>query len=189
MAARMDGENYGELVTFSFPRGTSIDGPENISARINQDDAIAEQFTLWDRAGSRVVHGNILVIPMGETLIYVQPIYLRAEDEARALPELRKVIVVVGNRIGFENTFEDSLEAVMRGEAPVAEDEEPSAPSDETPEPAPDLTGDVAELLSEAVDHFQRAEDALQDGDLATYQRENEAGRRAVEQAQQQSGD
>ncbi|MEX0874226.1 MAG: UPF0182 family protein [Actinomycetota bacterium] len=191
VAARMDGDHYGELVAFSFPRGTSIEGPENISARINQNDEIAEQFTLWDRAGSTVVHGNMLVIPMGQTLIYVQPIYLRAEEEARSLPELRKVIVVVGNRIGFENTFRDSLDAVMRGVGPTAEEEdvEPPATEPEEEAPAPELSGDVAELLGQAVDHFERADAALREGDLATYQRENEAGRQAVEQAQEQSGD
>lgn len=184
VAARMDGDNYGEMVALTFPRGVSIDSPQNISARINQTDEIAEQFTLWDRAGSRVDHGPIFVIPIESSLVYVQPIYLRAEDVERALPELRRVIVVAGDRIGFEATLEESLRAALEGrELTIEEDGE--APPDEEPA-GPE--GDLAELLQQAVDHFRRAEEALREGDLARYERENEAGRRAVEEAQQQAG-
>jgi hypothetical protein len=181
IAARMDGERYGEMVELSFPRGVSIDSPQNISAKINQNDKISQQFTLWEGAGSRVIHGPIYVIPIERTLVYVQPIYLRAEDEERALPELRRVIVVIGNKIGFEPTLEGALSAALSGKALTIEEQEaagrPEAPS-----------GNVAELLQQAVEHFRRADEALRNGDLATYQRENEAGRKAVEEAQQQSG-
>jgi hypothetical protein len=182
LAARMDGEHYGELVSFTFPRGKTTDGPENIAARIEQNSEISNQFTLWQGAGSNVRRGNLLVIPIGEALMYVQPIYLEAADASRALPELRRVIVVVGDRIGFEPTFQESLDAVLKGQGPTTdgEGEEPREPDAETPAP----TGDVGELLGQAVDHFERADEALRDGDLATYQRENEAGRRAVEEAQ-----
>src|SRR5439155_12434363 len=90
LAARMDPGHYGEMIAFSFPRGATIEGPENISARINQDSKISQQFTLWNTAGSKVVHGNILVIPIGRSLVFVQPIYLGAEESAHALPELQK---------------------------------------------------------------------------------------------------
>ncbi len=190
VAARMDPGHYGELVEFSFPRGETPEGPENVAARIEQNDVISRQFTLWEGAGSNVVRGNLLVIPIGDSLIYVQPIYLRAAEESRALPELQRVIVVAGTRIGFERTFQESLDSVMRGRAPVVEDEEapeePPAEEEEEEPAAPE--GDVNELLEQAVRHFERAEDALRDGDLATYQRENEAGRRAVEEAQERGG-
>lgn len=182
IAARMDGEHYGEMVGLSFPRGVTIDSPQNVSAKINQTDEISEQFTLWDRAGSTVDHGPIFVIPIERTLVYVQPIYLRSEDAERALPELRRVIVVIGDKIGFEPTLEASLRAALSGKALTVDEQEEGAPA----APA-EPTGNVAELLQQAVDHFQRADAALRDGDLATYQRENEAGRRAVEEAQQQS--
>lgn len=191
MAARMDPGRYGELVGFSFPRGVSIEGPENISARINQNDAISRQKTLWQGAGSRVVEGSMFVLPIGNSLIYVQPWYLEAEQAARALPELRRVIVVIGDQIGFERTFEESLEAAMRGRGPTVEVDgvlEPGA--EERPEatPAPAPSGDVSELLAQAAQHFSNAEAALRRGDLATYQRENEAARRAVEEARRGSG-
>jgi hypothetical protein len=180
VAARMDGEHYGEIVELSFPRGVTIDSPQNVSARINQTDRISTQFTLWDRAGSTVVHGPIFVIPIERSLVYVQPIYLRAEDVERSLPELRRVIVVIGDKIGFEPTLEQALQAALSGKAPTVEEGRPTAPT--TP------SGDVADLLRQAIDHFRRADEALRGGDLATYQRENEAGRRAVEQAQSRSG-
>jgi uncharacterized protein len=181
LAARMDPGKYGEMIAFSFPRGATIEGPENISARINQDSKISQQFTLWNTAGSKVQHGNILVIPIGETLVFAQPIYLGAEESARALPELQRVIAVVGNRIGFEPTFQESLAAVMKGQAPTVE--QPGTPS----RPSQPSSTDVNALLNEAVQHFDAANEALRNGDLATYQRENEAGRKAVEQAQQSS--
>jgi uncharacterized protein len=191
MAARMDPPNYGEVIAFSFPRGRTIEGPENIAARIEQNEFISRQFTLWEGAGSNVVRGNMLVIPIGESLIYVQPIYLEAAEGARALPELRRVIVSVGDRIAFEGSFEASLNALMEGRGIEVDDAlEDLDPVDEVvePTPPPALDGDVAALLSQAIEHFQRADAAMRQGDLATYQQENEAGRRAVEQANQQAG-
>jgi hypothetical protein len=181
IAARMDGKHYGELVELSFPRGVSIDSPQNVSAKINQNDKIAQQFTLWDRAGSRVTHGPIFVIPIERTLVYVQPIYLRAEEETRALPELRRVIAVVGDKIGFEPTLEASLAAALSGKGVTVEEQEAGRRAEEP-------TGSVSELLQQAINHFRRADEALRNGDLATYQRENESGQRAVEEAQQRSG-
>jgi uncharacterized protein len=187
MAARMDGDSYGELHSFSFPRGITIPGPENVYARIEQNSTISNQFTLWEGAGSTVRRGNLLVVPIGESLMYVEPVYLEAAESSRALPELRRVIVVVGNRIGFEETFQASLDAVLKGQGPSLEGSggRPSQP-DETPTEEP--TGSQKELIQEALDHFERADNALRDGDLATYQREVQAGRRAVEEAQNAEG-
>jgi hypothetical protein len=184
MAARMDGDNYGELRSFAFPRGETIPGPENVFAEIESDPTISNQFTLWEGAGSTVTRGNLLVIPIGESLMYVEPIYLEAARSESALPALRRVVVVVGERIGFEQTFQQSLDAVLKGQGPELEEGGERPPTAETPtEEQP--TGSQEELLREALDHFERADEALRDGDLATYQREVQAGRRAVEQAQQ----
>jgi uncharacterized protein len=184
LAARMDPGHYGEVVEYSFPREETIPGPENIAARIEQNGVISNQFTLWEGAGSTIARGNLLVIPIAQSLMYVQPIYLQASEAGRALPELRRVIVVIGDRIGFEPTFQEALDAVLKGTGPALETggaNRPSEPEDgETDVP----TGDVKELLRQAVDHFRKADAALKQGDLATYQRENDAGRRAVEQAQ-----
>jgi hypothetical protein len=179
VAARMDPGHYGELIALSFPRERGIDSPENVERIINQRDEISEQFTLWDRAGSRVGHGPIFVIPIEKSLMYVQPIYLTSESSDDALPELRKVIVFLGeNQIGFESTLEASLEAALEGRIPEPDGEEP-APSPREPADG----SSVADLLDEAAEHFENAQQALREGDLATYQRENEAAARLVERA------
>lgn len=184
LAARMDPGHYGEVVEFSFPRDETIPGPENISARIEQNGVISNQFTLWEGAGSTIARGNLLVIPIARSLMYVQPIYLQASEAARALPELRRVIVVIGDRIGFEPTFQQALDAVIKGTGPALESGGSRPPADAPEEEEVTPTGDVQDLLRQAVEHFEKADAALRDGDLATYQRENNAGRRAVEQAQ-----
>lgn len=185
VAARMDPGHYGELVAFSFPRDRTISGPENVSARIEQNGTISNQFTLWEGAGSTVARGNLLVIPIARSLMYVQPIYLQASESARALPELRRVIVVVGDRIGFEPTFQAALDSVLKGRGPTLES---GAVPRGTTEPTAPTGGSVQDLLKQAVDHFRRADAALRNGDLATYQREEEAGRAAVEEAQRSGG-
>jgi uncharacterized membrane protein (UPF0182 family) len=180
VAARMDPGHYGELVALNFPRTQAgLDSPQNVHRRINQNEEISRQFTLWDGAGSNVGRGPISVIPIEKTLMYVQPIYLTSEGVDDALPELRRVIVVLGDQIGFESTLQASLQAAIEGKGPSAE---PS--SGEAPEPTePSETGSVSELLDRAAERFAAAEEALRDGDLAAYQRENEAGARLVEQA------
>jgi hypothetical protein len=178
VAARSDGEHYGQLVGFSFPRGKAVEGPENIHARIEQDPIISQQFTVWDRSGSSVLRGNLLVMPIATSLIYVQPIYLKSEKSA--IPELVRVIVVYGNKIGFEATLETALSKALAGAPPSAPTAAPSRPSEAAPS---------GSLLDQALDHFRKADEALRAGDLAAYQRENQAGRAAVEQYQrEQSG-
>jgi uncharacterized protein len=114
--------------------------------------------------------------------MFVEPIYLEAARSGSALPELRRVVVVIGDNIGFEPTFQEALEAALKGQGPTIErdGEQPSRPEVPSEEP----TGTQQELIEEALDHFERADAALRDGDLATYQREVQAGRRAVEEAQ-----
>jgi uncharacterized membrane protein (UPF0182 family) len=181
LAARMDPGHYGQMVAFSFPRGAQIEGPENIFARINQNDKISAQFTLWNQAGSTVEKGNIYVLPIGQTLLYVEPIYLAAEQESQTLPELRRVITVVGNgSIGFEPTFNASLADVVNGQLPQTT-APPAAPS----QPATTTPSNVATLLTQAEQHFNNADAALRNGDLATYQKEEQAGRADVQQAAQ----
>lgn len=190
MAARMpDKSNPGELHVFSFPRDKTIQGPENVWARIEQNGTISNQFTLWEGAGSTVRRGNLLVVPIGDSLMYVEPVYLEAAEAARALPELRRVVVVIGDEIGFEPTFQEALEAALEGRGPSLEGRDrPAARPAQEEEPEDTPTGSVAELLGQAVDHFENADEALRDGDLATYQREMDAGRRAVEEARDAEG-
>src|SRR6185369_13183841 len=111
MVARMDGENYGKLSVYRFPRQSLVYGPRQIANRINQDTDISRQLTLWDQRGSQVIRGELLVIPIEESLIYVQPIYLRAEGGN--IPELKRVVVAHENRVVMGETLEEGLNALF----------------------------------------------------------------------------
>jgi uncharacterized membrane protein (UPF0182 family) len=112
LAARSDGENYGKLLLYTFPKQRLIYGPEQIEARINQDPVISQQITLWNRQGSQVIQGNLLIIPIEHSLLYVEPLYLEAAQNS--LPTLVRVIVAYENRIVMAQTLEQSLQAIFQ---------------------------------------------------------------------------
>ncbi len=111
LAARSDAPHYGQLVLLRFPTQTPILGPEQIQALINQNPQISQQFGLWDRAGSEVIQGNLLVVPVGQALLYVEPVYLKARQGG--LPTLTRVVVSDGTRIAMEATLERGIEALL----------------------------------------------------------------------------
>jgi len=115
LAARSDGENYGKLLLYTFPKERLIYGPEQIEARINQDPVISQQISLWNRQGSRAVQGNLLIVPIEQSLLYVEPLYLEAAQNS--LPTLVRVIVVYENRIVMSPTLEEALQAIFRPQA------------------------------------------------------------------------
>ncbi|HEY9623646.1 MAG TPA: UPF0182 family protein [Crinalium sp.] len=112
LAARSDGENYGKLLLYTFPKERLVYGPEQIEARINQDPVISQQISLWNRQGSRAIQGNLLVIPIEQSLLYVEPLYLEAAQNS--LPTLVRVIVAYENRIVMAPTLEESLQAIFQ---------------------------------------------------------------------------
>jgi uncharacterized membrane protein (UPF0182 family) len=121
LAARSDGDEYGKLLLYQFPKQELTYGPEQIEALINQDPVISQQISLWNRQGSRAIQGNLLVIPLERclttnrctsTLLYVEPLYLEAEQNS--LPTLVRVIVVYGNRIVMAQTLEQALQAIFQ---------------------------------------------------------------------------
>ena len=111
LAARSDGENYGELVLLRFPSNTSILGPEQIQALINQDPSISQQFSLWDRAGSQVIQGNLMVLPLGKSLLYVEPVYLKASK--CGVPTLARIVVSDGKIIVMGETLSEAINKLM----------------------------------------------------------------------------
>jgi uncharacterized membrane protein (UPF0182 family) len=113
MVARSDGDLLGQLVVYAFPKQRLIYGPKQMSGRINQDPVVSQQITLWDRAGSNVIRGTLLVIPIEQSLIYIQPLYLRSEDGR--IPELKRVIVGHGNDIAMGVDLEDALDRIFAG--------------------------------------------------------------------------
>ena len=164
LAARCDGENYGKLLAYRFPKEEWVDGPSQIENRIGQDTVITEQLALWGRGGSRVIRGNLLLIPLGESILYVEPVFLQAEGGG--LPELKRVIVVAGEQIAMEPTLKESLAAIFGAEAPLTEPVvEPPPP----PEPEEPLAAEIADLIEEAQLHYNQAQQYLQAGDWAGY--------------------
>ena len=115
MVAQSDGENYGHLIVYTFPKQKLIYGPNQIVARINQDAEVSRQISLWDQRGSKVIQGTMLVIPIEESLIYVRPLYLRAD--AGKIPELKRVIVGYEDTIAMERTLEEALAKIFGEDA------------------------------------------------------------------------
>jgi len=116
MVGRSDGDNYGKLVVYRFPKQKLVYGPRQIVARINQDAEISRQISLWDQRGSQVIQGNLLVIPIEEALIYVRPLYIRSESGK--IPELKRVVVAYENQIAMEETLEASIAKIFGGAMP-----------------------------------------------------------------------
>jgi uncharacterized membrane protein (UPF0182 family) len=168
MAARNDGEHYGELVTIKFPKDRLVYGPQQVEARIDQDPTISAQLTLWGQRGSQVIRGNLLAIPVARSMLYVEPLYLQAEQSR--LPELKRVIVVTGNRIAMEPTLEAALASLYGTQ--VATGPGPQPPAGGAPSSAP---SQIADLARAAQQHYQKAQEALRRGDWAGYGEELKA--------------
>ena len=173
MVARSDGDQYGKILVFQFPKQKVVFGPSQIVARVNQDPDISPQLTLWDQQGSEVIQGTLLVIPIEEALLYIRPLYLRASGGR--IPELKQVIVAYQNEIAMEETLDGALSRLFGSGV--------GAPPSRTPPlgtliadagVAPPTPGALAEpsgdgLVSQAGDHYRRALRAQRDGDWAQY--------------------
>ncbi|MFC1979906.1 UPF0182 family protein, partial [Chloroflexota bacterium] len=175
LAARSDEENYGKLLAYLFPKERTVYGPSQIENRIGQDTVITEQLALWGRGGSRVIRGNLLLIPLGKSVLFVEPVFLEAETGG--LPELKRVIVVAGDKIAMEPTLEESLMAIFGTEAPppALPPEPPVVKPPAPPAPEEPVVADIASLIEEAQLHYDRAQQYLQEGDWAGYGSELEA--------------
>jgi uncharacterized membrane protein (UPF0182 family) len=163
MVARNDGEHYGRLVLYRFPKQSLVYGPAQIVNRINQDTDISRQISLWDQHGSEVILGNLLVIPIEESLIYVQPIYLRAEGGT--IPELKRVVVAHENRVAMGETLEEGLNLLFG--AGTATRQTVAAAQSADVASSPD-----AGLIAQAQQHYDRAIAAQRSGDWSAYGRE-----------------
>jgi uncharacterized membrane protein (UPF0182 family) len=193
MVARSDGEHYGRLLVFQFPKQKIVYGPRQIVARINQDQVISPQITLWSQQGSEVLQGTLLVIPIGESLLYVRPLYLRSPQGQ--IPELKRVIVAHQNRIVMAETLtlalaqifgrsvtgalapdrlaSDATSVVRTTDGPELEDLSSAGPQHEA----------VRSAAAEALEHLRAADAALRAGNLARYQREVELAEAALARA------
>lgn len=172
MAARSDGENYGKLLLYEFPKQELIYGPFQIEARIDQNPEISQQLTLWSQEGSRVIRGDLLVIPINGSLLYVEPVYLRAEQGE--LPELKRVIVAYEKEVVMRPTLEQSLNAILGKEGVSSQVSQPSTP----------IEAD-SELIQRAASIFQRSESARRQGNWAEYGRYQQQLKEIFQQLEQ----
>ncbi len=159
LMARNDGEAYGELVLFQLPKGEAVDGPLQIEAKITQDGTISKDFSLWESSGLSYTRGNMFVIPVEESLIYVEPVYLEAANSS--IPEVRRVIVVYDDKIAYEETLDEAL-ASLFGEGGQA-----TTPSETTS--SEDEGNTTEELIALISDAFEAAQTAAGTGDWDAY--------------------
>jgi uncharacterized protein len=180
MVARCDPENYGQMVVYRIPKQKQIFGPKQIIGRINQDAEISGQLTLWGQRGSKAVFGTMLVIPIKESLLYVQPLYLQAETGK--IPELKRVIVAYGDdRIAMGETLEQSLNKLF-GKADVSTQPPPETQAS-AGQPAPAAPpSPTSALAAQALQQFDRAEQALREGNFAKYGEELKRLRATLEE-------
>lgn len=157
MAARSNGKDYGKLLLYEFPKKMLVYGPRQIEARIDQNPEISQQFTLWSQAGSKVIRGNLLVIPIDQSLLYVEPIYLRAEQGE--LPELQRVIVAYNQNVAMENSLEQSLNAIFGDDRASQQGASTQA------------TDTVSVLTQSALQAYRNSQEALRRGNWAEYGR------------------
>lgn len=184
MAARADGENYGRLLIYRFPKQKLVYGPRQVTLRIKQDTEISRQLSLWNRSGLTATPGTLQVIPINESLVYVQPLFLKAEGGK--IPELKRVVVVAENRIAMEETLELSLERVFGGEPPKTKQSEQPETLAGSPPPSTPPPPNIKAAASEAKQIYDRAVQAQRDGDWARYGEEIKRLGAALEQMSKQ---
>lgn len=164
LAARMDVEHYGETIAYKFPKRKLVYGPAQVESRIAQDANISRELTLWGQQGSEIIRGNLLVVPVEGSLIYVEPLYL-ISDNQRSLPEIKRIIVVYGDRIVMEETLEEALAKVFN----VAIQPKPKPEGPEVPGEVPGEAATVEQLIGRAGEAYNRAQDAIAKGDWTAY--------------------
>ncbi len=168
MAARCDEPDYGKVLVFAFPKQKLVYGPQQIESRINQSPTISQQLTLWDQRGSNVIRGTLLVIPILNSVLYVQPLYLAA-TAGGGLPQLTRVIVAYSDHVVMEPSLEAALNVIFGGGAASATPQpSPGAAAPPAVEAAPS-GADVQALIREANQHYERAQQLLRQGDFAGY--------------------
>jgi uncharacterized membrane protein (UPF0182 family) len=196
VAARNDGAARGTVQVYQLPADTSIFGPAQIEARIDQTPEIASQITLWDQAGSSVIRGNLIVVPVGGSFVYLSPIYLQSTGSA--FPQFTKIVVATPSKVVWANTLAEALRLAV-GDASTG----PVPTPGPQPTPGPGITpgpvatpgpgdgtlpGDINGLIAFANGHFALAQQAIGAGDYETYGKEMALVKAALEKLAQLSG-
>jgi uncharacterized membrane protein (UPF0182 family) len=176
LAARSDGDNYGTLLAYYLPKDKLIYGPMQVENLIEQDTAITEQFALWGRGGSTVIRGNLLMIPIEDSFLYVEPVFL--QGESGGVPELKRVIVSAGDQIDMEQTLDEALAMVFGTEpSPPGPTPTPTPPSppEPTPTPSPTPTDEMVSLVAAIQEHLEKMQQYAGTGDWTAYGEEMDA--------------
>lgn len=186
MAGRSDGENYGKLLVYNFPKSRLIDGPVQIEARIDQNAELSGQFTLWNQQSSRVIRGHLLVIPIGRSLMFVMPVYLQAERSP--MPELRLVVLATQEKLAYGQTFGEAMNNLF-GEAATAVAAEPGlTPPEATeggaprPVPSPTPAQDLQQLVNKAIQEFEDYQRLTSQGKLGEAGQKLDQHKRTLEE-------
>lgn len=163
MVARNDGEHYGELVAYTMPKNKTVYGPMQVEAQIDQNTEISKEFSLWNSSGSTYKRGDLFVIPIEGSIVYVEPVYLEASNQA--IPEVKRVIVMYNGRIAYKSTLSEALEELF-GEGYTSQTT--SEGTGDTGETSSDSLSQ-AELIAGAYEAYQNAVEAQESGDWAAY--------------------
>jgi uncharacterized membrane protein (UPF0182 family) len=193
IAARCDGDEYGSLLAYSFPKSRLVDGPLQIEARIDQNAQLSGQFTLWNQQGSHVQRGHLLVIPIGHSLLYVEPIYLKAERSP--MPELRMVVLATQDRLAYGVNFDEALNNLFGESAKAASETKPAPPqpnANASPQPStsaqPSATPNVPQLINRAFQEFADYQRLTSEGKLGEAGKKLEEHKRTLEELKKATG-
>jgi uncharacterized membrane protein (UPF0182 family) len=186
MAGRSDGENYGKLVAYNFPKSRLIDGPVQIEARIDQNAQLSAQFSLWNQQGSRVIRGHLLVIPLGRSLMFVEPVYLQAERSP--MPELRLVVLATQEKLGYGQTFNEAMNSLF-GEAAQAPppQQTTTTPGSQQLTPTAMPAQDLQQLITRAIQEFEDYQRLTSQGKLGEAGQKLEQHKRTLEEIRQKA--
>lgn len=183
LAVRNDGENYGQMIVYKFPKDSLVFGPLQIEAKFDQDSTISQQLTLWSQQGSSVTRGNLLVIPIQDSLLYVEPLYIQAETGQ--LPELKRILVSDGESVVMEENLQDALAVLFEGKKTSSSTGSSSSTS---PSGGIDKSDDVNQILGEANKYYQNILDAMQNNNWDEFGDNFDKLGQTLEQAYNKTG-
>ena len=196
LAGRSDGDHYGKLIAYNFPQGRLIDGPVQIESRIDQNAQLSAQFSLWNQQGSRVIRGHLLVIPLGRSLLFVEPIYLQATRSP--MPELRLVVLATQERLGYGTNFDEAMTSLFgeagrpavqeAGKKPEAEPAPGAAKPSVSPAVSPPENQTVQQLINRALQEFEEYQRLTAQGKLAEAGQKLEQHKRTLEELKRVGG-
>jgi uncharacterized membrane protein (UPF0182 family) len=181
LAARSDGDHYGQYVAYVLPKDKTIFGPQQVANRINANTQISSDFTLFDQAGSEVQQGNLLVVPIGDSFLYFEPVYLRAK-QASSLPEVKRIILVDQDTVAYTLSLDQAIQQLVGNAPPTS-----GPPGQPTTYTAAQIA-QIQNLIAQANQHYAAAYAALKRGDLTTFSTEMQKVGQILAQLQQLTG-